>query len=76
MYDPLRFFLIPDPLTFPLISLPPPSLPVMEKGVTKCAQYWPIGESNRDHDSYLFEETGFRVTLLEKEDERYFVVRR
>lgn len=49
---------------------------VIEKAVTKCAQYWPIGEANGDHDSYLFEETGFRVTLLEKEDKHNFVVSR
>ena len=49
---------------------------VIEKAVTKCAQYWPIGEANGDHDSYLFEETGYRVTLLEKEDKYNFVVSR
>lgn len=49
---------------------------VMEKGVTKCAQYWPNGKVNYDHDSYLFEETGFKVTLLQQDEERFFTVRR
>ena len=48
----------------------------MEKGVTKCAQYWPNGEANDDHDSYLFEETGFKVTLLHEDEDKFFTVKR
>ena len=46
---------------------------VVEKEVTKCTQYWPNGEVN---DSYLFKETGFKVTLLQQDEKRFFTVRR
>lgn len=49
---------------------------VMEKGVMKCTQYWPNGKINDDKDSYFFEETGFKITLLHEDEERFFTIRR
>ncbi|XP_014678310.1 PREDICTED: tyrosine-protein phosphatase non-receptor type 2-like isoform X2 [Priapulus caudatus] len=48
---------------------------VIEKGMPKCHQYWPVGTANGGEDTVTFEKNGFAVEFLQAAGQDTFISR-